>query len=879
MNSGKFHTSLIILFFTIICFTAQAFCSEPSASNQPDSETKRSSDDSSCPKQYLKPRIKDINITGAFPVRESDIRSVMTIYPGAVMDSALVLSQKARIEEYLKQQGFTDPSVNMITLPDPSDNHFIIKAEINRGSHYKLENIRFHGNIEFSEFFLKTRMDSWKKSFLPGVAGRFKESDVKKDMQRLSSIYRIRGYLDVRIGYNISFVGQACVDIEITVSEGPIYKFEWLGNNSFSDDDLKKDLVFFSDGKISDTGITRSILRVKNRYKKAGFLDPTVSFREITIPSASNYSERVFQININEGIRTRIDKISISGNQSLPEKEIKKQIISQAIGVFQDGAFVQQTLEEDVRAVSWLYHMKGFRSADIKPLVSLTKDKEQALIKFEINEGKKTIISEISITGLHSASKEALFSLFSMKEGNPFNEDLLQSDKNIISELISETGRPHVQVRGKPVFSEDGSKVKIEYLVDEGPYVEMGDVFVTGNFTTLDKIIKNEMMIKKGEPFSLKKLLQSQKNISNIEIVHSVEFKSCGLKEKAGRVDIVIEIEEKKPYTLDAGFGFETEKGAFFNTRIGSRNLLGANLKAWSEAEVSQVGYKAEAGLTEPRFLETRISANASLYAEDRSDFNQDFGLRILGSSFLFSSRLKNNFSAAIALNTEQREQYDNKGTRFSSYITNRFIPNEFEQRSLMMITPKIQYDSRDSFIRPRKGFFVAGYMDISKGLDNTQDNFLRYRIDFRSYITPIERLTIAGSAKWGYIEPGSKEKTIFTDQLFYLGGSANVRGFDENMLRFDSARTPVGGQSLVSGSLEARIDLGRQIELCLFVDSGRLSRYQLIDLSDEFRTSAGLGLRYITPIGAIGVVYGFKINPEPGEASGRVHLSLGYTF
>ncbi len=879
MNSGKFHTGLIIWFVTIICLTSQAFCSEHSASDQPDSETTISSDDSSCPKQYLRPRIKDIIITGAFPVSERDIKSVLNIYPGSVMDSDLVSSQKAKIEGYLKQQGFADPSVNMITVSDPSGNHFLIKIEISRGNHYRLQNIRFSGNNEFSEFFLKTRMDSWKKSFLPGVSGRFTESSVRKDVQRFYSLYRSRGYLDVKIGYNISFAGEAHVDLEITVSEGPLFKFEWVGNNFFSENDLKKDIVFFSDGKISDTGITRSILRVKNRYKKAGFLDPKISFTEKTIPEASNHSERVFQININEGVRTRIEKISIAGNKSLPEKEIKKQIVSQSTGIFQSGEFVQQTLEEDVRAVSWLYHMKGFRNADITPSVILTQNNEQALIGFEIHEGNKTIISEISITGLHSITKEAVFSLFSMKVGNPFNEDLLQRDKDLLSELISETGRPHVQVTGKPVFSGDDLKVKIEYLVDEGPYVEMGDVIVTGNFTTLDKIFKNEMMIKTGEPFSLKKLLQSQKNISNIEIVQSVEFKSCGLKEKADNIDIVIEIEEKKPYTIDAGVGIETEKGAFFNTRIGSRNLLGANLKTWCEAEVSQIGYKAEAGFTEPRFLETRISANASLYSEDRSDFNQDFGLRILGSSFLFSTRLKNNFSAAIALNTEQREQYDNKGKRFSSYITSRFIPDEFEQRSLMMITPKIQYDSRDSFIRPRKGFFLAGYMDISKGLDNTQDNFLRYRIDFRSYITPIERLTIAGLAKWGYIEPGSREKTIFTDQLFYLGGSANVRGFDENMLRFDSAGTPVGGKSSVSGSLEARIDLGRQIELCLFVDSGRLSRYQLIDFSDEFRTSAGLGLRYITPIGAIGAVYGFKINPEPGENSGRIHLSLGYTF
>ena len=148
-----------------------------------------------------------------------------------------------------------------------------------------------------------------------------------------------------------------------------------------------------------------------------------------------------------------------------------------------------------------------------------------------------------------------------------------------------------------------------------------------------------------------------------------------------------------------------------------------------------------------------------------------------------------------------------------------------------------------------------------------------------RAYYSPWNRLTLAGAARWGYIESLNPGNIIADDQLFYLGGSANVRGFDENMLRYNSAGTPVGGQTSTSGTLEGRIDLGNDFELSLFVDSGSLSRYQVDDIPEGFRTSAGLGLRYITPIGPIGFAYGFKLNPEPGEDLGRLHFSIGYTF
>jgi outer membrane protein insertion porin family len=122
-------------------------------------------------------------------------------------------------------------------------------------------------------------------------------------------------------------------------------------------------------------------------------------------------------------------------------------------------------------------------------------------------------------------------------------------------------------------------------------------------------------------------------------------------------------------------------------------------------------------------------------------------------------------------------------------------------------------------------------------------------------------------------------ERVIANDQLFYLGGSTNVRGFDENMLRFNTNNDPVGALSTASGTVEARIDLGNQIELCFFTDSGSLGQYQASNISNGFRTSAGLGLRYLTPIGPIGLVYGFKLDREPGEAPGRFHISIGYTF
>jgi len=80
-------------------------------------------------------------------------------------------------------------------------------------------------------------------------------------------------------------------------------------------------------------------------------------------------------------------------------------------------------------------------------------------------------------------------------------------------------------------------------------------------------------------------------------------------------------------------------------------------------------------------------------------------------------------------------------------------------------------------------------------------------------------------------------------------------------------------------GSMEARFEATRNWEVSLFYDTGAVQRTLSAGGSDAFRSAAGIGMRYITPIGPIGLLYGQKIRPQDGESNGRFHFSFGYTF
>ncbi|MCJ7542728.1 MAG: BamA/TamA family outer membrane protein, partial [Desulfobacterales bacterium] len=451
---------------------------------------------------------------------------------------------------------------------------------------------------------------------------------------------------------------------------------------------------------------------------------------------------------------------------------------------------------------------------------------------------------------------------------------MIRSDESTLSSLISEKGYPHVKVKGSAAISKDKTEASVMYEVDEGPFVKMGQVAYTGNFLTKKRVINNELELDPGEPFSLSKFLRSQRDIRDIEAFDSVRFNTYGLKEKTDKVNLLLELEEKKPYYIQTGGGYDTERGFYANILGGDRNLFGLNKDVWAGGEISQIGYRGDLGISEPRFLGTQIKSTMNLFGETREEFNTNFGTRERGVSLSFNRKLFQKFNADLSFVYLYKKNYQRDLEPIS---VNEEI--NFESREILTVSPSLVYNNIDSYMRPRKGLFSSLLLDISKGIHNSLDDFFRYRFEVRKYYTPIENLSFALRGRVGDITPFEDASTIPKDQLFFLGGTSTVRGFDENLLRFDVFDKAVGGLTAILGNIETRIDLGSDFELSIFYDIGSVRNALVDEGSDEFRSSAGIGFHYFTPIGPIGIYYGHKLDRKTDESAGRFHFTIGFRF
>ena len=814
--------------------------------------------------------VSDIRIQGEYPLFERDILNRITLYPGDPLIQADLVNQSKAIIKLYKREGYVDPKVSIKTKPDSSGQQAVIFIDIDKGPHYVLGRLSFQGNHFASSDSLKWRMKVWLSDLLP-IIGRFSENRLKKDMASLLAYYRGKGFADAELSYHIDYPADSHkANVTVHVQEGPRYEISFEGNQEFWDLTLNKDLVVFTEGNRHNSGVRKSIQNIKKRYHEEGFLEARIKVETTKVPGPS-FETRRLRFVIQEGPQTLVDKVTIKGNQALSEKKIKEQILTRPPSLFHDGAFIPETLQMDTFAVTTLYMNHGFTDRTVDSDVTFKNDKTEANVLFNIQEGPKTIIRSIAINGLTGLLETEARKALAMEIGDPFRTPALDTEKEALSSLLSEKGFLYATVQSKVLFSGDRTEADIVYEIDQGQQVTLGDIFISGNLRTDEKIIRRELDVKPQSPLSLQALYDGQRRLRDMDIFHGVTYRTIGLKEKEKTVDLFVEVQENKPYYAEVSLGYESDTGVYGSTKVGDRNLFGLNKELWASGKISETGHRLETRLIEPRLLGTRISAGIGLYNEELTEFNQSFGTRTTGSSLTFGYDWGKYIITSLDLRLENREQF-NVGDRSAEAV------NE-ETRTILVATPNISYDSRDSFVRPTKGFLSSLNLEFSKGIQNQLDDFVRYQFDTRYYWTPFKRVTFAGLARIGQVIPYANSDLVPEDQLFYLGGIQSVRGFDENLLRADSEGKPVGGKTAILGSLEARIDLGMNLELATFFDVGSVQDTLVDGGSDRFRPTVGLGLRYITPIGPIGLLYGHKLDGEPGESSGRVYFSIGYSF
>ena len=819
----------------------------------------------------LKPNLvlKDISIKGCYPLFKDEVTKASGLNIGEPINAELLKGYEDQIRSLYVREGFIAPQVSSILKPDNAHGTATLAISIAPGDCYRLKSLRVSGNRHLSDNVIAARMQSWWGRFFVSEGRRFRLSAFEDDIKQLKNYYWRKGYAECDLSYTLERDESArSVKALINIKEGPLYIAKIRGNHGLRDRQLKKQLIFQTQGNRRERNLLKSLESIREIYHAEGYLDASVSVaKNDTVKRGYPASEITFTVD--EGRRSTIAGVKFSGNRAFSARQLRS-VMPSLKGLLGRKPYVPEMIDVDLAAIQTLYREAGYNEARLTQEAAV--DGHRVTLNIAITEGPQTKLSDISIKGFEAQQLAAAIEATGLKAGAPLSAQRLKQAENNLAQHVSDQGYPHVAVSSASSLNADHTKASLEFMVDKGPFVRMGDTFFQGNFKTRKRTLRHAIDFKPGEPFSLSRMYKAQRDVRDMGIFENVKFKTLGLKEKDERVSLIVDVEEVAPYYLQGGAGYTSDRGLYAATRIGDRNLKGLNLDAWVGGEVSQIGHKTDIHISQRRTLGTPFSTTYNYTYERKEEFNQDFGTRVSGASLLIGRSFDD-----IKIKTGFEVRYENR--RAFPTETGAIIPASFVTRNILVGTPTLIYDSRDSFVRPRKGIYTTLSVDGSRGIGNNYDDFIKYRANLRYYWSPEDWLTFAVAADYAHIDLVGRDELITKDQLLYSGGTLSVRGYDENMLRHDKDDNSIGGLTRLGGSLEARFQMSQHWELSLFLDSGAIREAPEASGSDGFKSTAGLGLRYMTPIGPMGLLYGYKLNPEDGDSRGRFHFSLGYTF
>jgi outer membrane protein insertion porin family/translocation and assembly module TamA len=184
--------------------------------------------------------------------------------------------------------------------------------------------------------------------------------------------------------------------------------------------------------------------------------------------------------------------------------------------------------------------------------------------------------------------------------------------------------------------------------------------------------------------------------------------------------------------------------------------------------------------------------------------------------------------------------------------------------------------------LNPSRGFLVRGRLEHSSTAVVSDVSFVKLLLEARHYLPLWWRLILATRLKIGGIEPYNETTEVPFNVRFYAGGAGSVRGFPLNRLGpLNTDGDPIGGMSLIEGSVELRFPLPflEGLGAVLFMDFGNVFRAPFTYHLNDLRYTVGPGLRYNTPVGPFRIDVGFIVDRRPGEDFGRLEFSIGQAF
>lgn len=670
-------------------------------------------------------------------------------------------------------------------------------------------------------------------------------------------------------------------NILVNVKEKPSVARVDLKGVATNDKTAIESLISIKPGNMyDDLTIEKTKERIRQYYESKGYFDTVVDVQKQ--PVAGNDSSLFITMNINRGENMIINDVKLIGAKKFDYGDIEPIVANKSREFMgwmwgrNDGKVKLFELPNDPARIQDKYFQKGYLDATVSaPYLNASFDNYTADLTYYIHEGEPYDVSKVSINAPEELGLDTneLLKDFRLEAGDRMNSARLRQDMKKLDDLVANKGYAFVKVYPKTQKYDENKTVDIEYEVEPGEQVYIRNVQISGNDRTVDRVVRRELYLTEGNLYNRTDLEDSKDALKRTSYFDEVEIKEERVDKNT--VDLEVQVKEASTGSISGGIGYGSSDGLLLNASLSDTNIFGSGLQGTVSVDKSDDELAGQISLTNPRIFDSEYSLGGTLYA---NDYDWDsYDEKSYGFSTTLGRKLTRNLSASLTYVIEH-----SKITGMNEVLTKEVGYKEGTNLKSSLI-PALSYNSTDDYYLPRRGILASTSLEFA-GVGG-DEKFLKNRTNFNYYLglrdyidyDLILRYKSSFGKIWdrGYIP---------INERLYLGGIRNLRGYESRTVspkvksRINGNWYETGGEISFNNSFELSFPMIDRVKMrgVLFYDYGMIGNSSLSEIK---RSSAGVGIEWVTPIGPLQLIFAKALDAKENDDTNTFEFTIGRRF
>ncbi len=582
--------------------------------------------------------------------------------------------------------------------------------------------------------------------------------------------------------------------------------------------------------------------------------------------------------NIELGKKAKIKKISFIGNKIYKDKKLKRIIVSEEYKfwkIISGKKYLNQSLINfDERLLRNFYLNKGFFNANINSSFAKLVNEDEFELIFNIDANKKFYFNNLSLKlpdDFEEDNFSNLFKLFKELNGEVYSinkvDDILEEiDKVTLLEQFE-------SISANVVESLEDDKINLLFTIEKTKRQVVEKINIFGNNVTRENVIRNQFEFDEGDPFNEILRKKTINNIKNLRFFKSVDSEIVQGNDADSKI-INISVEEKPTGEIAAGAGIGTNGGSVMFS-VKENNYLGKGIQLKTSALIREDSVKGIFQINNPNFNNSDKAVNFNIESSE-TDRLTNFGYKTTKTGFSLGTNFE--FYDDLNLGLGNSNYYEKMETDSSASERQKKQEGNYWDSFLNI---DFDYDKRNQKLQTTEGYRSQYFISVPLVSEtNSLSNTYSYQYYSELYEGNVSNISLYMKS----VNSLSNDDVKLSERIFIP--SNRLRGFESGKVGPKDGNDFIGGNYATainfSSTIPQLFENSQSIDILFFVDAANLWGVDYdnsINDSSKIRSSIGLGVDWLTPIGPLNFSFAETLSKADTDVTQSFSFNLGTTF